>query len=154
MTGPVARVVNNWATETGHIPGMDAGRIGPLALAEQRLLWLEWRQGVLAQNVANADTPGYLPRDLASFAAALDRADATLARTDQRHLAAPGSGADGQALRDRGRIERSPDGNAVSLDQQAVKIAETDQAHALAVSLHNRWVAMLRTALGRGGAGV
>jgi flagellar basal-body rod protein FlgB len=128
---------------------MNAGRIDPLALAEQKLLWLDRRQGVLAQNVANADTPGYQPRDLSPFGAALRRAE-TLARTDARHLGTPGSGPDGQAVRDRTATERVPDGNAVSLDQQALKVAETDQAHALAIGLHHRWLAMFRTALGRG----
>jgi flagellar basal-body rod protein FlgB len=45
--------------------------------------------------------------------------------------------------------ERSPNGNAVSLDQQAMKVAETDQAHALAVGLHRKYLALFRAALGR-----
>lgn len=122
---------------------------GPLALAEQRLLWLDRRQAVLAQNIANADTPSYQPRDLSPFAASLAQAEA-LARTDARHIAPPGSGTDGRARRDRTAAERAPNGNAVSLDQQAMRIAETDQAHALAATLHHRWIVMLRTALGRG----
>ena len=39
-----------------------------LALTERRMAWLENRQRVLAGNIANADTPGYLPRDVRSFA--------------------------------------------------------------------------------------
>jgi flagellar basal-body rod protein FlgB len=128
---------------------MNPPALGPLALAEQRLLWLDRRQAVLAQNVANADTPGYQPRDVAPFAASLANAEA-IARTDPRHLAPPGGGPDGRAVRDRTVAERAPSGNAVSLDQQALRIAETDQAHALATALHHRWTAMLRTALGRG----
>jgi flagellar basal-body rod protein FlgB len=130
---------------------MDAGRIDPIALADQRLRWLDRRQAVLAENVANADTPGFQPRDVAPFASALAGAEANLVRTNAQHLAALGSGADGRALRDRSALERTPNGNGVSLDQQALKIADNDQAHALAVALHHRWIGMLRTALGRGG---
>ena len=31
------------------------------------MAWLDRRQGVLAQNIANADTPGYRPQDLKAF---------------------------------------------------------------------------------------
>jgi flagellar basal-body rod protein FlgB len=45
--------------------------------------------------------------------------------------------------------ERTPNGNTVSLDEQAVRMAETDNAHALAMGLHRKYLAMFRTALGR-----
>ena len=130
---------------------MDASRSDPIGLAEQRLRWLDQRQRVLAQNIANANTPGYQPSDLVPFAQHLQQAADTAAaprRTDAAHLAGrnePG------ARRDREVAERAPDGNAVSLDQQALKVAETDQAHALAMGLHHRWLAMYRAALGRSG---
>ena len=41
---------------------MDLSQRAPLALAERRLAWLDARQRVLAQNIANADTPGYRRR--------------------------------------------------------------------------------------------
>ncbi|MFL1463272.1 flagellar basal body protein [Roseococcus sp. DSY-14] len=122
--------------------------IGPLALAERRLAWLDGRQRVLAQNVANADTPGYLPRDVRAFEAVLSRrtAAATLAATDARHLEPSG----GQLARaGRGGLDVAPNGNGVSLEEQAMKIAETDQAHALAMGLHRKYLALFRTALGR-----
>jgi flagellar basal-body rod protein FlgB len=63
-----------------------------LALAERRLGWLETRQRVLAQNIANADTPGYRPRDLTDFRrllAGLEGPPDGRARTDARHWATP-----------------------------------------------------------------
>lgn len=122
----------------------------PLALAGQRLNWLEQRQKVLAQNIANANSPGYQPRDLQPFEELVQRAGATapLARTDARHIPAR---TEMQGRPDRKVTERSPDGNAVSLEEQALKVAATDQAHALAVNLHRRWTAMFQSALGRGG---
>lgn len=116
-------------------------------LAEQRLRWLERRQGVLAQNLAHANTPGYAPRDLLPFDAALSRA-APMVRSDPRHIAMSGAGQDASVRRDRTATERAPNGNAVSLDAQALKVAETDQAHALAAALHRRWTAMFRLTLG------
>ncbi|PZW41307.1 flagellar basal-body rod protein FlgB [Humitalea rosea] len=120
----------------------------PIALAESRLRWLDRRQTVLAQNIANADTPNYVPRDIAPFAAALARSGVEPVRTNARHLG-PTRGANG-ARPDRS-AEREPNGNAVSLDQQALLVAETDQAHALAFTLHHRMMGLFRIALGRQG---
>lgn len=130
---------------------MDPTQTGPLALAERRLHWLDARQRVLAQNMANADTPGYRPNDLRPFRETLARASGTaLAVTNSQHIASPGGRAP-DARQDRRAIERTPDGNAVSIEEQALKVAETDQAHALAITLHRRFMNMFRTALGRQG---
>ncbi len=124
---------------------------GAIGLAERRLAWLDRRQAVLAQNVANADTPGYRPHDLTGFArslAAVGRPE--LARTAPGHLAAVRGGAAG-APEDRRVAETVPDGNAVSLDREAMRIAETDTAHALAMAVHRSFMGMFRLALGRQG---
>ena len=129
---------------------MDPTRTTPVSLAERRLAWLESRQRVLAQNIANADTPGYRPRDLRPVAETLARAGAGvgLLRTDARHLA-PAQGTPG-ARPDAQVAERARNGNAVALDQQALKVADTDTAHAFATGLHRRYLGLFRTALGRG----
>ena len=127
---------------------MDLTLSGPIGLAERRLAWLDGRQRVLSQNIAHADTPNYRPRDAAPFAATLAQAAGPgLATTDTRHLRVGGGAA--RARPDRAVGERSPNGNAVSLDQQAMKVAETDQAHALAIGLHRKYLNLFRTALGR-----
>jgi flagellar basal-body rod protein FlgB len=126
---------------------MDTPRTGPMALAERRLAWLEQRQQVLARNVANADTPGYRAQDLTPFAQVLARTAPEMARTQPNHIAPASAGG---ARPDRRPATVSPDGNSVSLDREALRVAETDQAHALALALHRRWAGMFRTALGRG----
>lgn len=128
---------------------MDPTRNGPIALAEARLAWLDARQRILARNVANADTPGFRPSDASPFQEVLSRRrpDAGMVTTDLRHMTAPGASA--LAVQDRHLVERSRNGNAVSLDDEAVRIAETDQAHALAMGLHRKYVGLFRTALGR-----
>jgi flagellar basal-body rod protein FlgB len=127
---------------------VDPARTGPVALAERRLGWLEQRQRVLAQNIANADTPHYRARDLAAFDRLLRAAAPPLARTEAGHLQ-PAGGGGPRPRADRAATERTPNGNAVALDEQALKIADTDSAHALATGLHRRYLGMFRTALGR-----
>ena len=127
---------------------MDIAQVTPVALAERRLHWLDQRQRVLSQNVANADTPGFQARDVAPFSQLMARGPAMVA-TDVRHIG--GGGANTRARADRGTVERTPNGNGVSLDEQALRIAETDQQHALAMGLHRKYLALFRTALGRNG---
>ena len=50
---------------------------------------------------------------------------------------------------DRQAAEAAPDGNAVSLDREAVRVAETDTAHALALAIHRSFAGMFRLTLGR-----
>lgn len=125
---------------------MDLTRTSTVALAERRIAWLEERQRVLAQNIANADTPGYRPRDIGSFQRSMAGAFA-MTQTAGQHL--PGSGGTLRARVDRTTTDRSPNGNAVSLDREAMRVADTDTAHALATGLYRRWVGLFRTALGR-----
>jgi flagellar basal-body rod protein FlgB len=128
---------------------MDPTRTAPLALAERRLAWLDARQRVLAENIAHADTPGYRPKDLTDFAALLrGRGAVDLARTQPAHFASPGGTP--KSLKDRFATETSPNGNGVSLDREAMKIAETDTAHALATRLHKSWLGMFGSVLGMG----
>jgi len=128
-----------------------AMRADMMALAERRLGWLDRRQAVLAQNVANADTPRYRPRDVMSFRQHLaGQLGPTLARTQAGHLG-PARGQQAGAQPDRGVAEAAPDGNAVSLDREAIRIAETDTAHALAMAVHRSFMGMFRMTLGRGG---
>ncbi|MGX9962794.1 flagellar basal body rod protein FlgB [Roseomonas sp. F4] len=123
----------------------------PLDLAARRVNWLDRRQAVLAQNIANADTPNYRPHDLVPFARHLANATPpAMARTAPSHLQ-PTRGGNGLAPEDRGVAETVPDGNAVSLDTEAVRMAETDTAHALAMAVHRSFMGMFRLALGRQG---
>ncbi|QNT68118.1 flagellar basal body rod protein FlgB [Defluviicoccus vanus] len=46
---------------------IESTRTSLFAQMQARLDWLDRRQGVLAQNIANADTPGYRPQDLKAF---------------------------------------------------------------------------------------
>jgi flagellar basal-body rod protein FlgB len=127
---------------------LDPTRIALFDLADQRLAWVANRQTLLAQNIANADTPKWRSRDLQPFDATLETLSVTPSMTDPRHLAGTVSAA---ALSTSGGLagERAPDGNAVSLDRELVKVGETDMAHALVTDLYKKYLGMFRTALGR-----
>ena len=63
-----------------------------LSLLRERMTWLHQRQDLLAQNVANADTPRYVARDLKAqdFSEALKKAtnqSSGMTVTNVRHIA-------------------------------------------------------------------
>jgi flagellar basal-body rod protein FlgB len=52
-------------------------------------------------------------------------------------------------LKERISATRDPSGNAVSLEREALRVADTDSAHATALSVRRRYMSMFMTALGR-----
>ena len=92
---------------------------------------------------------GVAARDLRPFAQVLAGAGGmAMASTNAGHLA-PTRGGDPHARPDRLLTERAPNGNGVTLDREALPVADTDTAHALATGLHRRYLGLFRTALGR-----
>jgi flagellar basal-body rod protein FlgB len=132
---------------------MNPTQIGVFDLAERRLAWADKRQAVLAQNVANANTPHYQPRDVKPFAAALSRMTVVEPmRTQPNHIASTSCAASPAEIVKRPRV-RSPDGNAVALDEQLVQVANMATTHALVTSIYKKYLGMFGIALGRSPSG-
>lgn len=130
-----------------------AGKLDIFQALVRRMQWLGQRQNVLSQNIANTDTPGYRPQDLKQgpFERVLARAVAAVqpAATHPAHLqgrsAQPGAvGAKDQ----RHTFETAPSGNAVVIDEQLIKVAETQMSHQTMTNLYRKHTQMLRAALG------
>ena len=124
-----------------------AAPIGLFDLAEKRLAWVDRRQALLAQNVANANTPGYQAKDVAPFAQALAQAAPGLVRTNPMHLAGPPS-----TLRNDARQrpqERGIDGNGVSMEDQLTKVADTEGSQSLAGNLYRKYMGLFRSTVGK-----
>lgn len=118
------------------------------ALAATRLDYIAQRQQVLAQNIANADTPAYTARDLAPFSAYLGAVPAAPARTDPAHLAGT---LPPIALSTPQPAERAADGNAVNIETELTKVADGEQQQALVGNLWKSTMNLYLAALGRGG---
>jgi flagellar basal-body rod protein FlgB len=114
-----------------------------------RLTWLDERQRVIAENVANADTPGYVGRDLSQptdFAAALrDGGGLRMTRTSAMHIAPAGPTARFEA-REAPDSETTLDGNSVVVEEQMLKMAESRMAYDAAIGLYQKSMQMLRMA--------
>ena len=125
-----------------------------VSMLKTRLHWQQARQKVLAENVANANTPGFKPKDLAEPASAgAVRASSALAmeRTSPLHLASS-SGGDADRAETVSGFETRPSGNGVSLEDEMLKVAGNQSDYQLAASLYQKSLAMLRTAAGARGS--
>lgn len=116
-----------------------------IAALKAKMRWHEARQGVLAENVANAATPGFRAQDLKAVEASAAGAPS---RTDPRHLTLASSGGPGRAGVVDG-FERTPDGNTVVLEEQMMKAAQNQMDHQMAAMLYQKSLGLLRTALGK-----
>lgn len=133
---------------------MDFSQLSFFRLVGQRLDYLTQRQAVLAENVANADTPGYRPNDLEPFAEQVVRAarasSLPMARTHPGHVQASGGRpepAEAGSMRDA--YEVSPSGNEVVIEQQMIAVTQNAMDHQLALNLYRKQAGLIRLALGR-----
>jgi flagellar basal-body rod protein FlgB len=119
-----------------------------LAMLRARMEWHQERQRVLAENVANANTPGYRPRDLAppNFEHALSEAPLPLERTAADDIA--GDAGSQFAYADNLHYEVQPDGNGVNHEDEMMKIASNQMDFDAVADLYSRSLALIKLAAG------
>ena len=101
------------------------------SIASDRNRWLATRSAALADNIANADTPGFKARDVPSFEAALSAANVAMQRTDANHLAPTQFGARTFDLVNRPGEVPKHSGNTVSLEAELANVGEVRSQHSL-----------------------
>ena len=121
-----------------------------VSMLKARLHWHQARQKVLAENVANANTPGFKPSELTAPATRNFPGVGSglqLERTSPLHVASSGSAPALQNAKAT-RFETRPSGNAVNLEDEMLKVASNQSEYQLAASLYQKSLAMLKTAVG------
>jgi flagellar basal-body rod protein FlgB len=122
-----------------------------LSMLRTKLQWHQERQRLLAENVANADTPEFKPSDLAPpkfDPASSGVAPVALLRTSPAHLASA-EGAATFDLQRGGPFEIVPTGNAVTLEDEMMKVASNQMDFQAATALYTRGLGLIKTAIGR-----
>ncbi len=132
----------------------------------QKMDWVEERQKIIAQNIANADTPEYRPQDLTPLNFKTMLADvgtktslnstvsapalSGLATTDNAHLSLGGATATAAGAHkheQKAPYEVAPAGNAVVLEEQVLKMNENYTEHRFITNLYQKNIDMLKLAL-------
>lgn len=116
-------------------------------LASQQARWLAARHVAVAENIANANTPGYKAADVAPFEAVLDSTDLTMAATNPAHIGADPGALDSIPRKESQAWEISHSGNTVSLDQELLKSGEVGTASTLNRAVVKVFNQMLMTSL-------
>jgi len=121
-----------------------------LSMLRTRMQWHQERQRVLAENVANADTPNYRARDLVppDFEHALTTS-LTLARTSAGHMGGGGSGGAPFAADANLHYEVRPRGNSVSHEDEMLKLAGNQMDYDAVTSLYTHSLSLIKTAIGK-----
>lgn len=137
---------------------MDIADLPAFSVLREKMNFLAERQRVLAQNVANASTPGFVPKDLnkdgfnkalASQLKVQEQGAVTVARTSKNHIDMNAS----RSLNGDFRAKAAPDsdvtldGNAVVLEDQMMKVSETRGEYETMVAIYQRALGMMRTAI-------
>lgn len=115
-------------------------RLEIFALATARAQHAAARQAVVAQNIANANTPGYRAQDVGDF---MD----TWRRMQSGETAPAGSPMPLRVI-DAG-TPSSPNGNTVSLELEMLRGIEAQRAHSRALQVYGSAMSILRTSIGR-----
>lgn len=118
--------------------------------------YLNQRQRIIAQNVANSDTPGYQPQDLlpVDFGKVLknvinhNKLSVDLETTNQNHMPPPGKVVNPRSDEQDETYEVAPAGNAVIMEEQLINAGATVADYNLMTNLYQKHVGMIRTALG------
>ena len=121
-----------------------------------RMSWLGDRQRVIAQNVANSDTPGYVARDLkvpVSFEKVMNQngSGTRMMATNAMHYSPNPPKGRFDAVRTPDS-ETTLDGNSVVVEEQMLKMAESRMAYDTAISFYTKSMQMIRLAAKRPGS--
>lgn len=117
-------------------------------LASKRMHWLSAGQQVIAENIANADTPGFKAREVSPFSELVNGATAGgIKTTHSAHISGGGYAGGVRVSRDDGAWETSISGNSVVLEQQTLKSSELSGAHQMAALLYGKGQKLLALAV-------
>ena len=128
-----------------------------LSILRTKMQWHQERQRVLAENVANSDTPNFKARDLveptfdtASLAGTASTGSVPMMRTSASHITTASAGGTNFAVNRKAGFETHPGGNAVNLEDQMQKAAANQMDYAAVTSLYSKSLHLLKTAIGKG----
>ena len=117
-----------------------------------KLKHLNQKQSVISQNIANSDTPNYKTRDLADINFRTTNSGGMgiqLQATSSGHITDANSATKFKYLEQKNSGNATLDGNNVNLEEQMLKMAQTDMEYNKTIGLMRQINGLVRTAIGR-----
>lgn len=128
-------------------------------MMQEKMQYHAARQAVLAENVANVDTPGFHAQDIKQpdFASALSahQSAGMMVKTNPLHMD-PSRGANGSISKASDRentYELNPNGNNVTIEEEMMRVSENQAEYQKVLSIYRKSIDMFKTALGRSAGG-
>ena len=127
--------------------------IGLLSAISAKMDYLAQRQRVIAENIANSDTPGYRPKDLkpVDFSEVLSGVTGNdkvkIDRTKNGHMSPNADVQDPKTAKQKDTYEVAPVGNAVIIEEQMLKSGQNTMDYNLMLNVYQKQVGMFRLAL-------
>lgn len=122
---------------------------------KSKMQWHQVRQGVLAENVANSDTPHYKAKELKDFTFAdhIGRTEFGLqtAVTKSGHITGAMTGGGKAKVEETDMFEVTPSGNNVNLEEQMMLVTQNQMDYQAATSIYSRSLGLIKTALSKSG---
>jgi flagellar basal-body rod protein FlgB len=117
-------------------------------LVEQQRRWLSARQSLVAQNIANVNSPGYRAVDVTPFSKVLDQSALQMASTNPMHISTSATDLRSASAKEGETWETSYSGNSVSLEQEMIKSGDIRESFSLDTSImkafHGMWLASIK----------
>ncbi|HVZ27147.1 MAG TPA: flagellar basal body rod protein FlgB [Rhizomicrobium sp.] len=134
---------------------MDITSVPLMTMLREKMSWLNRRQDILTENVANADTPAFTARDLKPIDFAQELRNESqpshnarqLSVTDPRHISLSKNSTQFEDYEVHD-AEANPNGNSVSLEQEMIKVSDTQAQFQAATNLYAKTITMMKTAIG------
>lgn len=132
---------------------MNFGSIKLFSLIETKMSYLSESHDLLSQNVANADTPGYVPKRLKKMdfekLAQVEAHRLKMRATSPLHQAGGSANATDFRVEDwRKTNEKTPVDNKIALEQQMAQLSANSQDYKMITSLYHKTTGMFKTAIG------
>lgn len=127
---------------------MDLNNLTVFSLANQDMKYLTERQKILAGNVANANTPGYLAKDLKkpNFSDELNSALQMTVTNEKHFTGLGGSSLSARVYTPKPTQPLTIDGNGVVLEDQLNEISKDKGEYTRVLTLYNTYKNMIKTA--------
>jgi flagellar basal-body rod protein FlgB len=139
---------------------MDFSSIPLFSVMKEKLGYLSERQAVLAQNIANADTPGYKAMDVVEPDFARLVKGQSVGQSLKMTITSPGHighgvGAIGEFATEKrkGTDELNPNGNNVSIEEEMAKAGLNQAEYQKVVGMYGKWITMFKVAIGNPNSG-
>lgn len=118
-------------------------------LLDNQRSWLSTRQALVAQNLANADTPGYRALDVLPFARVMERSALEMSGASPLHMRPSQAETLATATKPADGWETTHSGNSVSPEQEMIKAGDIRSAYSLDTnilrSFHGMWMSAVRS---------